>query len=333
MYKGHLEFLVCPKCKGKLILESLEENKEFVKEGSLECKKCKKSYKITRGIVRFVSQSNYADSFGFEWNMHKKTQYDSKSGVESSKKRFFEESRWHLATDNENYVILEAGCGSGRFTPYALEVCGEGGIVISFDYSNAVDASALSNPPSKNLLLIQANIFELPLKEKIIDKCFCFGVLQHTPSTKKAIKSLVATLKQGGEFVCDHYPFNKNTWFNTKYYVRPIAKRLPHSVLYNFGKKYINFMWPIFKFNRRIFSEKRANRFNWRLLIPDYSSQGLDEEKLKEWAYLDFFDMLSPWYDRPIRMQTLHHYLQEAGLSEVQTNPGYNGWEGRGIKK
>lgn len=205
--------------------------------------------------------------------------------------------------------------------------------MISFDYSSAIDASAMSNPPSKNLLLLQASIFELPLKSGLVDKCFCFGVLQHTPSAKEAIKSLVNTLKVGGEFVCDHYPFNKNTFFNTKYWVRPITKRIPHKMLYNFGKRYINFMWPIFKWNRRHFSPKRANRTNWRLLIPDYTSEGLSEEKLKEWAYLDFFDMLSPQYDRPIKMETLHKFLQEAGLIEVTTRSGYNGWEGRGIKK
>lgn len=92
-------------------------------------------------------------------------------------------------------------------------------------------------------------------------------------------------------------------------------------------------MWPLFKFNRKFFSPKRANRINWRLLIPDYSSEGLSEEKLKEWAYLDFFDMLSPKYDRPILMQTLYKYLVECGLENVQTKIGYNGWEGRGVKR
>lgn len=202
--------------------------------------------------------------------------------------------------------------------------------MISFDYSNAIDASAISNAPSKNLLLLQASIYELPLRDESVDKCFCFGVLQHTPDAKGAIFALVERLKKGGEFVCDHYPFNKNTPFNTKYWVRPLTKRLPHKLLYNFGKRYIDFMWPIFKLNRKFFSPQRANRINWRLLIPDYTSAGLEEDKLKEWAYLDFFDMLSPAFDKPILMQTLYQYLHDAGLKDIRVNPGYNGWEGRG---
>ncbi|TLE14153.1 methyltransferase domain-containing protein [Helicobacter apodemus] len=329
MVKEHLEYLICPVCKGSLKLQKEIYEGDLIKEGVLSCN-CAKEYPIVNFIPRFVPKSNYADSFGFEWNMHKKTQFDSESGVEASKRRFYEETKWN---PKEGGIILEAGCGSGRFTPYALQVVGREGLLISFDYSSAVDAALVGNPLSKNLLFLQANIYELPLKEWIIDKCFCFGVLQHTPSAKVAICSLIKSLKQGGEFVCDHYPFNHNTPFNTKYWVRPITTRIPHKMLYNFGRKYINFMWPLFKFNRKFFSPKRANRINWRLLIPDYSSEGLSEEKLKEWAYLDFFDMLSPKYDRPILMQTLYKYLVECGLENVQTKIGYNGWEGRGVKR
>lgn len=331
MYKEHLALLACPYCGSDLSLVTLE-NGVFVENGELLCEQCGKKYLIINGIPRFAPQSNYADSFGMEWNLHKKTQYDSASGVSASEKRFFEETHWETAKEGEKCIVLEAGCGSGRFTPYALEICGGGGIVISFDYSNAIDASAMSNKMSRNLLMLQADIFHLPLKKGIVDKCFCFGVLQHTPSAKNALKELVTTLKKGGELVCDHYPFNKNTPFNTKYWVRPITKRIPHKMLYNFGKRYVNFMWPVFKFNRRVFSARRANRLNWRLLIPDYSSEGLSEEKLKEWAYLDFFDMLSPAYDKPILQRTLYRYLQEAGLVDVETKSGYNGWEGRGRK-
>lgn len=204
--------------------------------------------------------------------------------------------------------------------------------MISFDYSNAVDVNATSNPPSKNLLLLQADIFALPLKPNIVERCFCFGVLQHTPNAKAALASLVKILKSGGELVCDHYPFNRNTIFNTKYWVRPFSKRIAHQSLYAFGKAYVDIMWPLFKLNRLLFTPKYATRMNWRLLLPDYSSEGLDEKQLKQWAYLDFFDMLAPVYDKPITQKTFHRYLLQAGLSAVETKAGYNGWEGRGIK-
>ena len=331
MYKQHLEYLACPICQADFILKAKKEDDEFVEEGVLYCDRCDKEYLIINGIPRFVPQSNYADSFGFEWNMHKKTQYDSVSGLNLSEKRFFEETRWKK--EDRDIVILEAGCGGGRFTPHALDIIGENGLVISFDYSNSVDVSLLSNPISKNLLLMQADIMNIPLKRERIDRCFCFGVLQFTPDTKKSLISLVNILKKEGELVCDHFPITKNTWLNTRYWVRPITKRIPHKMLYNFGKRYVDFMWPIFKLNRKIFSSEVANRINWRLLIPDYSSTGLDEKALREWAYLDFFNMLSPVYDRPIRKEVFFEYLEKSGLKNVEVNMGYNGWEGRGRKE
>lgn len=128
MYKEHLQYLVCPSCKDQLCLEIKKIEGEFIKEGELHCKRCLHKYVITNGIPRFVQQKTYADSFGFEWNMHKKTQHDDKSGVAASKKRFFEETRWSEATGNTSCIVLEAGCGSGRFTPYALSVAGGGGL-------------------------------------------------------------------------------------------------------------------------------------------------------------------------------------------------------------
>ena len=67
---------------------------------------------------------------------------------------------------------------------------------------------------------------------------------------------------------------------------------------------------------------------NWQILIPDYSSFGLPNNLLKEWAYLDCFDMLSPWYDSPQTLSTLLKWFREAGLTEIEVRYGYNGIEG-----
>ena len=80
MVKEHLEYLICPVCKGSLKLQKEIYEGDLIKEGVLSCN-CAKEYPIVNFIPRFVPKSNYADSFGFEWNMHKKTQFDSEKGV------------------------------------------------------------------------------------------------------------------------------------------------------------------------------------------------------------------------------------------------------------
>ena len=61
----------------------------------------------------------------------------------------------------------------------------------------------------------------------------------------------------------------------------------------------------------------RGYAINWRLLVADYSFLGLKGEMLKEWSYLDTFDMLAPRYDRPARLSTVKRWAQHAHLTDV----------------
>lgn len=232
MFDAHLTYLVSPKCKKELKTDNVEGDDTVTKSGSLVCVGCGGMYPIINHIPLFVDKGNYADSFGFEWLAHKKTQYYHAGGIKASEERFVKETR--LGDRLDRQIIIEAGSGSGRFTKHALQT---GAFVISFDYSQAAEANFESNGGNNNLLLVQASIYEMPFADDVADKIFCFGVLQHTPSTKDSINTLAKKMKKGGELVCDHYPYNENMPFNTKYWVRPITKRLPHIFLYNFGKR------------------------------------------------------------------------------------------------
>ena len=137
MREEHIQFLVCPGCKGSLYLSKvgMREN-TIVESGILQCADCSSQYEIVGHIPRFVSSENYAAGFGLEWNIHAKTQYDSYSQSNVSEKRFFEETRWER--DLQGEVILEVGSGSGRFTEHAASTRA---MVVSLDYSSAVDAN------------------------------------------------------------------------------------------------------------------------------------------------------------------------------------------------
>jgi SAM-dependent methyltransferase/uncharacterized protein YbaR (Trm112 family) len=327
MYKEHIKYLRCIKCYSELEYSNITMDDDHIVDGKIVCKECNSSFDIKDGIPRFVEASNYANSFGMQWNIHNSTQYDSYSNVSDSKDRFENETKWGYDLNGE--VIIEAGSGSGRFTQFAVKT---NAMVLSFDFSNAVEANYKHNKDNKNLLIVQASIYEMPFKDEVANKLFCFGVLQHTPFPKEAFKCLSQKLKKGGRIAADNYPFLSTTWFNTKYWVRPITRNLNHKVLYWWCKQHVRIMWPIFKLNRKIFSHKRANRLNWRLLVPDYTSKGLSEEKLKEWAVLDLFDMLSPKYDKPVKLKTFESWFEEYGFKDIDVHYGYNGCEGRGTK-
>lgn len=324
----HLSYVRCPSCQAELELgDTRWKSPGRVETGTLTCTGCSQEYPVLSCIPRFVRKDNYAKSFGLEWTRHARTQYDSESGVALSQRRFFEETGWPRQMHGE--LILEAGCGSGRFTEQAA---GTGAMVISFDLSSAVEANHSSNGSRDNVLIVQADITRIPCPQAIFDKIFCLGVLQHTPDPREAFMSLTRFLRPGGILVVDVY---KKTLLNhilqTKYWVRPLTRGRDPETLYAWVRRYVDIMWPLASVLRRI--PKIGVPLNWRLLIGDYSNQGVPEARLKEWAYLDTFDMLSPQYDSPQTLDTVRRWFHEARLTDVDVRYGYNGIQGRGTRR
>ncbi len=288
-----------------------------MERGTLRCQSCATTCPIRGFIPRFVPDDGYAEGFGLEWNMHRRTQYDEKSGVPLSRQRFFDETGWPDHLDGE--VVIEAGSGSGRFTHHALST---GATVLSLDYSSAVDANYASNGHAENLLLVQGDIFQMPFAPEAADRLFCFGVLQHTPDPEAAFRSLVRHVRPGGHMAVDAYIKTVVRYnLNTKYWVRPITRRIPPRTLYKATSRYVELMWPVARRVRRI--PKIGKALNWRLLIGDYSDVITDDEVLRDWAQLDTFDMLSPMYDQPIRISTARRWCEETGLVAVRVQRRY----------
>jgi SAM-dependent methyltransferase len=333
MLKAHLNYLVCPACKGDLTFGKITQaTGDEVETGSLECPKCRKEFEIKHHVPRFVPQENYASGFGLEWTKHARTQYDSYCGAKISETRFFNETKWPRNLEGE--TILEVGSGSGRFTEQAAST---GAMVVSVDYSYAVDANYGSNGAKPNVLIVQASVYELPLRENSFDKLFCFGVIQHTPDPAKTFLTLPRYLKPGGKLAADIYKLASSLrgtlsrLVPSKYWARPFTKNVPPEKLYPRVKAYIEFMWPMACIVGRI--PKLGHWLNWRLVIADYRGKyGLSEEMLKEWAILDTFDMLSPAYDYPQTIETFRGWFEQAGMKEIDVHYGYNGIEGRGVK-
>lgn len=329
MRKDHVRFLVCPGCKSDLRLSEITVTEDiYVETGQLICEQCKSEYPIIGHIPRFVPLQNYASSFGLEWGLHAKTQYDSYSGAKLSEKRFFEETKWPRNLDGQ--LILEVGSGSGRFTEQAAST---NAMVVSMDYSCAVEANYASNGKKDNVLILQADIYRMPFREEYFDKLFCFGVLQHTPDVHKSFLALPPPLKRGGEMAVDVY--RKHTGIGrllvTKYWIRPLIKWISPSLLYSITSKYVKFMWPISKLISKL---PYGGTINWALLVADYRGiYDLNEDILREWAILDTFDMLSPAYDIPQSLETVRDWFEEKELTDIDVHYGYNGIEGRGKKR
>lgn len=290
-------------------------------EGSLNCASCKSAYSIVRGIPRFVSSENYAQSFGFQWNLYRTTQLDSATGVPISRERVFSTTGW--PTDLTGQRVLEAGSGAGRFTEVLLS---SGAEVFSFDYSDAVDANRLNNGRSPRLHLFQGDIYNIPLPPASFDKVLCFGVLQHTPDPEAAVRNLARYVRPGGELVVDCYKRSLTGLLRWKYVLRPVTVRLDKRVLHKLVTRVVPPLLPVARLLRTV-----GGRVAVRLLpIVEYSDLGLQSDVAKQWAILDTFDMYSPAHDHPQSVRALRRYFCQAGLEAVSVTVGGTGYIAKG---
>ena len=88
MRERQLQHLRCPQCHGPLELTKTVEANGRIQTGQLHCATCRTAYPIVGFVPRFVSETNYADSFGMQWNKFTKRQLDSHSGQPISGRRF-----------------------------------------------------------------------------------------------------------------------------------------------------------------------------------------------------------------------------------------------------
>lgn len=314
-----LSCFACPACAGRLAPRATISRQP----DALHCLGCGADYPVVGGIPRFVPPENYASSFGYQWNVHRRTQLDSNTGLPISRDRVFGVTGW--PRDLRGSTVLEVGSGAGRFTEVLVAT---GAQVFSFDYSSAAEANYTNNGAAPNLYVFQADIYRIPLQREAFDKVLCLGVLQHTPDPAAAFRSLALQVKPGGELVIDVYAKRLSALLSWKYLLRPVTKRLERQRLYRLVEAAVDILLPAAVMLRRV-----GGRSGARLLpIVEYSHLGLPPALNREWAILDTFDMYSPAHDHPQSLATVRRWFAEAGFAEIEVRDGPNGVVGRGMR-
>jgi 2-polyprenyl-3-methyl-5-hydroxy-6-metoxy-1,4-benzoquinol methylase len=320
MRRRVLEFLVCPKCQGDLDLNVSIESSSEIEEGLLDCVTCMKRYPIVRGTPRFVSGEQYATSFGHQWNKYARLQLDSQNGTTFSEQRFYSITEWNPA-ELKGRLILDAGCGSGRFSEVALQAGAE---VVAVDLSTAVDACRTNLRRFSNLHIVQASLYELPFRSKQFDYAFSIGVIQHCPDPRKAVLCVIDKVLLGGKAGFWIYELSWKSLVGTvgfKYLLRPITKRLDTCSLERFTAKLEQICWPI---NRIARGKGRSGKIIMRLLpvsCAHLEGLALSLDDFREWVRLDTFDMYSPAYDKPQRFSNVARWLESAHCSVDARHP------------
>jgi SAM-dependent methyltransferase len=320
----HLKYLCCPSCKNSLTIDT---NTEIIIEGLLKCSSCFNSYKIKNGIPRFVENSDYADSFSLQWTKYNDSQYDSEM-IKESEIRFKSETNIKYENVNEK-IVIDVGCGPGRFIDIVIK--SDPKLLIAFDISNAIDSAYNKFNIYNNILFIQADIFNCPIKKGLVDVAYSIGVIHHTPDPYVAFNNIKRIINENGYIYLSLYEnilYNRkncNSIYNSFYEVmwainmlraellRNLINKIPNKVFLLYCNYFIPILYyinkiPILKYIRHIFPSTIYNN------LPIIYSK------------VDTFDSYATKIVHQYRHKDIFYWFTSLGLDEISIHNGRDGW-------
>jgi SAM-dependent methyltransferase len=168
--------------------------------GTLQSPDSARTVPVTGGIPRFVSDEGFVESFGFQWN-----RFDVRRQQEDED--VFQVKTGIPLTELAGKLVLDAGCGGGRYTRVAAD---HGASVVGVDRSSAVEKAKSLTQGLENVQLVQADLTRLPFRPRTFDAVFSIGVLHHSPDCRASFDAVAKMVKPGG--ILSVWLYRKNSW-------------------------------------------------------------------------------------------------------------------------
>jgi SAM-dependent methyltransferase len=330
-----LDLVVCPACGGQLLCQATSTLHDDVIAGQLVCSRCSTSYPIRRGIPRLLTgplaedQRRTADAFGWEWQEFRRLHAEGRY-----REQFLD---WVYPISPEQFagkVVLDAGCGMGRFAIVSAEFGARD--VLAIDLSRAVEAATENARAHPNVHVIQADIYHLPLARRladgrhgpVVDFAYSIGVLHHLPDPEGGFAAISQHVKPGGTMFAWVYGRENNEWIIRV--VNPIreyiSSRLPRAVLYALS---LGIALPLQVLLKLLYGGVAPGRLRPMLPYHAYLSW-LAGYGIRHNHHVIFDHLVAPtaFY---IRRDEFTAWFERAGFTDIALSwRNQNSWRGRG---
>ncbi len=261
MRESLVEKLRCPVDLSPLRLDISKQDVDgHIVAGQLHCMACQQVYPIKEGVPDLLpaesAQINGEDlerlqvatveRFGFEWLYFRDwgwlTEYPDvpnaeekfRSGlIEHTRKHFWGKSLFREEDLHPGLLVLDAGCGNGRFTYQAAQTGAE---VVGIDLGWGIYSAFDHTRSLPNVHIVRGDLFRLPFADDTFDCIFIIGVLQHTGNAQAAFDATVRTLRPGGLVAVRIYGQGRRTYETLDSLIRAVTTRLPINMQISFAR-------------------------------------------------------------------------------------------------
>jgi SAM-dependent methyltransferase len=268
-----------------------------------------------------IDQTRTKSAYGLQWNRFRI--------IRPAEDRATFRSRTRLSpSDLDGKLVLDAGCGMGRYLRTAAE--SSASLIVGLDLSRAVVAARELTAELPHVAVVRGDLLRLPFAPGGFDQIYSLGVLDHTPDPRAAFLDLARLLKPGGRIAVWVYPRERDLveWImNTQ---RAVSTRLPLGLL----EFLCRLSAPIGGLKRKLMASR------WRLIermgvALHLATIGVSMHPDPEVRECDTLDWYAPRYMSRHTFGEIAGWFRDAGLTDVvdltQNQVFFHAGQGNGI--
>jgi len=216
-----------------------------------------------------------------------------------------------ILPDLEGKVVLDLGCGSGRYT-IALNTYGCKTIT-GYDMGDQgldIARDIVKKYGLKNIKFVKGDVLDLPYEDESFDFVFCNGVLHHTKDLERGLSELYRVLKTSGTAFLYLYADGGLFW-NFRKKAREVTRKVPRE----YAQQVLNVLG--LPSNRFIFMdtwyvpiERHTSKEELEdILLNDIGFSSIEKLISKVETDLDFYVAADRPYARELYGDGEHRYL------------------------